>query len=72
MAKQMSDKELVQELGIAPSVDFMMRFEGGELESDEELVEGFQGLIDNGLAWSLQGCYGRMATRLIEAGLCHR
>jgi hypothetical protein len=50
-------------------VGFIMAFEGGEV-SEEELVEGFQHLIDTGQAWTLQGFYGRTAAALIEAGLC--
>ena len=53
-------------------VDFIIRFEGGELESEEELVEGFQQLIDSGIVWQLQGFYGRTAAALIERGLCHQ
>ena len=53
------------------TVTFIMEFEGGEL-SEEELVTGFQSLIDSGTAWSLQGFYGRTAEALIEAGYCHR
>ncbi len=52
------------------TVSFIIAFEGGEL-SDEEIIEGFQHLIDSGLAWSLQGFYGRTAQALIEAGYCH-
>ena len=52
-------------------VDFIMAFEAGEVD-EEMLVEGFQMLIDNGHAWTLQGMYGRVATALIERGLCHR
>ena len=32
-------------------------------------LEAWQHLVDTGLAWSLQGCFGRQAERLIEAGL---
>ena len=52
-------------------LDFIMAFECGEL-TEKELIKGFQKLIDNGMAWTLQGIYGRTATRLIEAGLCHK
>ena len=51
-------------------VSFIMAYEQGET-TDEETVAGFQNLIDSGLAWSLQGHYGRTAERLIDAGLCH-
>lgn len=50
-------------------VDFMMDFEGGEL-SNEKIIDGFQRLINNGVVWKLQGCYGRTAKALIEAGHC--
>ena len=51
-------------------LDFIMAYEAGELD-EQETIDGFQLLIDSGLAWSLQGCYGRMAARLIENGDCH-
>ena len=35
---------------------------------DDEMVELFQHLVDSGLAWELQGSYGRTAAALIEAG----
>jgi hypothetical protein len=53
------------------SFSFMMKWEQEEME-EAELVEGFQYLIDTGLAWQLQGCYGRQAMALIAAGLCHK
>ena len=52
------------------SLDFIMRYEGGKC-SEEEVVEGFQHLLDEGLVWQLQGSYGRTASSLIAAGLIH-
>ena len=47
----------------------VIEFEEGTLEEDE-VVELFQDLIDSGLAWQLQGFYGRTAASLIENGFC--
>lgn len=52
-------------------VEFTMAYENDEL-SEAEATAGFQELINSGLAWTLQGSYGRQATRLIEKGLCTR
>ena len=51
-------------------VGALMAYESGEL-SDDDIVVLFQHLIDTGLAWKLQGHYGRTAMRLVEAGYCH-
>lgn len=51
-------------------IDFIMALEGGEIESEEELAAGMQAMINDGTAWQLQGSYGRLASQLIEAGLC--
>jgi len=47
----------------------LQAYESGKL-TDEESVELFQYLIDNDMAWKLQGHYGRMSEYLIESGLC--
>lgn len=54
-----------------PSVDTIVAYECGEL-SDEDTLKLFGQLVANGMAWTLQGHYGRTATRLIEAGLINR
>ncbi len=54
-----------------PDIDKIIAYENGELD-DAGVIELFQDLIDTGVAWSLQGHYGRTATALIEAGHCER
>lgn len=49
-------------------LDFIIEFEGGDL-SEDEVIEGFQHLVDNGHAWMLQGMYGRTAADMIRAGV---
>jgi len=41
-----------------------------ECESEEKILEAWQHLINTGLAWTLQGSFGRRAQSLIEQGLC--
>lgn len=41
-----------------------------DADSQEQIIEAWQHLIDSGLAWRLQGCFGRQAKALIDAGVC--
>lgn len=54
-----------------PNITTLIAFEQGELD-EEEAIAFIQDGIDKGWVWHLQGCYGRTATALIQAGHCHR
>jgi hypothetical protein len=54
---------------VADLVGQIIDFESGMMDQ-EEVVSFFQGLIDSGMAWTLQGSYGRTAKALIDAGHC--
>jgi hypothetical protein len=49
-------------------VNQIIAYESGELSNDE-IYELFQELVDSGMAWKLQGSYGRVAQGLIELGI---
>ena len=40
-----------------------------EAESEEQVIEAWQYLHDTGLAYKLQGWFGRNAQRLLEQGI---
>jgi len=42
-----------------------------EVDDESEITDAWQFLIDTGLAWQLQGFYGRTATQLINDGICN-
>ena len=44
--------------------------EGIESATEDQQIEAWQHLIDTGLAWSLQGWFGRNAEELINQGIC--
>ena len=41
-----------------------------DADSEEQVIEAWQHLIDTGMAWRLQGWFGRTALALIEQGVC--
>ena len=40
-----------------------------EPKNEDQFVEAWQHLVDTGLAWQLQGWFGRTAAQLIESGI---
>tara|TARA_A100001391_G_scaffold181409_1_gene147386 strand:+ start:1110 stop:1352 length:243 start_codon:yes stop_codon:yes gene_type:complete len=48
-------------------IEYIMDYETGNL-SDIQTLHLFSNLVETGLAWGLQGHYGRTANHLIEAG----
>lgn len=40
-----------------------------EAESEEQVIEAWQHLVDTGLAWQLQGWFGLTARHLIDEGV---
>ena len=50
-------------------INQVIAYEQGELD-EEGIIDMFQELINSGLAWKMQGSYGRTAKALIDAGYC--
>lgn len=40
-----------------------------EAESEDQIIEAWQHLHDTGLAYQLQGCFGRQAAQLLAEGI---
>jgi len=40
--------------------------------TEKQNIQIWQHLVDTGMAWSLQGWYGRTASAMIEAGIIHK
>jgi hypothetical protein len=49
--------------------DAVMIAEGVEEATEEEQIKAWQYLVDTGLAWQLQGWFGRTASSLIDEGI---
>lgn len=40
-----------------------------EADSEEEVIQAWQFLVDTGTVWNLQGWFGRQAMAMIDAGI---
>lgn len=40
-----------------------------EAENEQQIIDAWQYLVDTGMAWQLQGWFGRTAMSLIEQGV---
>lgn len=67
--KVMSKKNPEVSFPLADLTTAITDYEMGQLDH-EDVVTLFQRLIDTGIAWQLQGHYGRTAVDLIRAGEC--
>lgn len=52
-------------------VDFVIKYETGQMDAPTTLAF-FRFLVKTGMAWTLQGSYGRAAQSLIDAGWISR
>jgi hypothetical protein len=57
---------------ILSSYDAVGLAEGFVEGTEEEVIEAWQYLVNTGLAWQLQGWFGRTASDLIDAGIINQ
>ena len=57
---------------ILSSYDAVGLAEGFVEGTEEEVIEAWQYLVNTGLAWQLQGWFGRTASDLINAGIINQ
>lgn len=67
----MSEATTLVTAGAVNTTSMIIDYEQGELSAYETTVL-FADLIKTGLAWQLQGSYGRTAQRFIELGVINR
>lgn len=63
-----SNKDMKSEYNPSNLLDDMISWAQGTLSASDTIIL-FQKLVNNGMAWQLEGEYGRQAVTLIQAGL---
>ena len=70
-------KQVVTDIHITNVLEIMSNYEATGLaegfilaESEEQVIDAWQHLHDTGLAYKLQGWFGRTAIDLINQGIC--
>ncbi len=61
-------KDRIKEMNLAEWHERVLLYETDQM-SEQEMISLFQDLVDTGMAWKLQGHYGRTAMILLDAGV---
>lgn len=70
-SRRIHDTDAPETEGVVNLTGRIMSYEQGDLD-EWESIELFSDLVASGIAWQLQGSYGRTASALIDGGILDR